>query len=419
MVQQYRPGGLKRPRLSLQIRTTTRTGRPVDAGDPTAFNTLSNAYVAAIETSSALPSEPMTAINTLQAFSIGTPAECKEAIPRVVTPYVASYPETPLTAQPMSPSRLELHYPSTMTATPPLSAESADAASSSFTFSPSDISCSPRPDCGSSLVAARRLPQMADLQPPYSHPRSLHSILRNSPLPPRTAIPPPSPRRQSLRLQEKAAKKSHMELLAEDTSPSSPCLTVESASVPLLGVTNNQVQGGIFPAQPAFPSATGSDDGMAGSEAQSSAESACGRKRRRTEKKRRWVWTIGQNDDEDESHMAADAAGGDLIRTPHTTMTTLGDDAETPTASIESSVDTESASSVMGSVVDASASDTCSVDWADEEEESPDADAASETGIDLKTPTAPRRLAGGVVKQDTPIPDLLRSRDTPVPPELV
>src|SRR5687767_15779113 len=46
----------------------------------------------------------------------------------------------------------------------------------------------------------------SDTLPPYNHPHSLHSILRNSPLPPRTAIPPPSPRRQSLRLAEKAAR---------------------------------------------------------------------------------------------------------------------------------------------------------------------------------------------------------------------
>ncbi|RDA83632.1 hypothetical protein CP532_2846 [Ophiocordyceps camponoti-leonardi (nom. inval.)] len=418
MAQQHRPGGLKRPRLSLQIRTTTsRTGRPVDPGDPTAFNTLSNAYVAAIETSSA---EPMTAINTLQAFSLATPAEPKKTMPRVVTPYVASYPETPLTAQPKSPSRLELHYPSTMTATPPQSAESAP--SSTFTFSPRDVS-SP------SSSTPRLPPQLQLHHPPYSHPRSLHSILRNSPLPPRTAIPPPSPRRQSLRLQEKAAKKvgynspltqeivtnqytkSHMELLAEDTSPSSPYMTMDSAGVPLLGVVDGQDQGRIFRAAPS--STAQADEDSTSLEAHASAT---GRKRRRMEKKRRWVWTIGQEDDEDEDETSC--AGTDASTAPASApQTVLGDDAETPTASIEDSVDTESASSA----VDASASDTCSVDWADEDDAYDDdvddegrGDRERESAsVDLKTPTAPPRLHDAVVKRDTPIPDLLLGRDTP------
>ncbi|RDA90732.1 hypothetical protein CP533_4033 [Ophiocordyceps camponoti-saundersi (nom. inval.)] len=408
MAQQHRPGGLKRPRLSLQIRTTPRTGRPVDPGDPTAFNTLSNAYVAAIETSSA---EPMTAINTLQAFSLATPAEPMRTMPRVVTPYVASYPETPLTAQPTSPSRLELHYPSTMTATPPLSAESAS--SSTFTFSPRDVSSSSTP----------RLPPQLH-HPPYSHPRSLHSILRNSPLPPRTAIPPPSPRRQSLRLQEKAAKKvgynspltqeivtnqytkSHMELLAEDTSPSSPCMTIDSASAPLLGAVNGQDQGRICRATTSTAQA---DDGLSSLDAQ---PSTIGRKRRRMEKRRRWVWTIGQEDDEEmgTSYPVTDA-GAVPSSAPHAN---LGDDAETPTASIEGSVDTESASSVM----DASASDTCSVDWADDDDadddkEVDDTKREDSASIDLKTPTAPSRLRDAIAKRDTPIPDSLLGRDTP------
>ena len=70
-------GVAKRPRLSLQIKTssscgsssgtptTTTTNRPASRGfslnpsDPTAFNTLSNAYVTAIERASTPVASPM------------------------------------------------------------------------------------------------------------------------------------------------------------------------------------------------------------------------------------------------------------------------------------------------------------------------------------------------------------------------
>lgn len=317
MASRQSPGASKRPRLSLQIKTSCAppSSYSLHPSDPTSLNTLSNAYLTAMARSS----EPITAINTLQAFTLATPADAGPVKSRIVTPYVASFPETPLTAHATSPSQLYLPWPSTRAATPPPSADMSDTApSSALTLSSSRARnlFAASPTDGPSLRPKRPL-CLSGL--PYSHPRTLHSILRNSPLPPRTAIPPPSPRRQSLRLQEKAAKKvgynspltqgivtnkytkSHIDLLGDEASPCSPALNTP------LAFTANEVEDGGQTPNPfgtVRRSLRATEPG-----AFTSAGPSGTRKRKRAEKKRRWVWTIGQDDDGDGAAAWPPAAG--------------------------------------------------------------------------------------------------------------
>ncbi|KAH7015234.1 hypothetical protein EDB80DRAFT_864653 [Ilyonectria destructans] len=459
----------KKPRLSLQIKTTcspaTRSSRSyaVDPRDPTAFNTLSNVYVTAIERSTPIQGEPITAINTLQAFTLATPVEYQDPKQRVVTPYVASYPETPLTAHATSPRPLEINYPSAMTATPPLSAGPIDpTASKVFSFSAADVSAKSaelskviRSEPPSSVRRAvpRNLAGLG-LQPPYTHPRSLHSILRNSPLPPPSSIPPPSPRRQSLRLQEKAAKKvgynnpltqdivnnkytkSHIDLLVEEASPHSPpCLPAPpQTSLDLaLAFHPNEIQDGGQTPGP-FEEMRRRMAGLGTGTPVASPVAAPGgiRKRKRKEKKRRWVWTIGQDDDDENAGGSivalrtepSNSKTVDEVKTPITAIPIVQMPEitylETPTPSIESA---DSASECQD--VEMSDSSSCLSEY-EERGLTP-----NEMDLDVKTPIAPHRHCSVVLdtNRDTPVPPELlvqdgnsnhpTNRDTPVPPDML
>jgi hypothetical protein len=491
--------GPKRPRLSLQTKTTSvttsrssRTAASFDPRDPTAFNTLSNVYFSTIERSAAQQSEPITAINTLQAFSISSPVEYsyKDPKQRVMTPYVANYPETPVTATSSSPPQpLEMRFPSTMTATPPLSAGTNEQSSSNaFSFSPADISA--RPPFRPSTTPVEPLPVQQrhtytfqrqyhnhGKELPYPHPQTpIHSILRNSPLPPKTAIPPPSPRRQSLRLQEKAARKvaynspltqeittqkytrSHVDLLLDDASASSPSM-MNIAQPPsdvvdvAMAYTANEIQDGGQTPGP-FEEMRRRVAGMG--MPLSPAGPAGVRKRKRKDKKRRWVWTIGEDDDgESKASVAAGASSAssssktqpqqyshqgssttsvnathdaaDDMATPMAPIPQITYLDETPTPSIES------AESLDDDQSDEEMSDISSITTEEEEERGL---TPSDFDGDLKTPTAPKRLHSSLSppsskKRDTPIPELAgqegsvsreqtpaaRTRDTPIPPE--
>lgn len=433
----------KKPRLSLQINPAVGPaaraprGFSVDPKDPTTFNTLSNAYVTAIERST-----PLTAINTLQAFSLNTPVEYKDSKMRVTTPYIANYPETPLSAHADSPLQpMQITYPSAMTATPPLSAGPADANSSKvFTFSPADTANSPaaQTQVSSPITPARRRPapyQLAGLglQPPYSHPRTLHSILRNSPLPPRTAIPPQSPRRQSLRLQEKANKKveyhspltqdivtqwytkSHIDLLAEEASPASPANLPSAEPLDLaMAFTAQEIEDGGQTPGP-YEEVRRRIAGLPTGTPTSPSGPNGIRKRKRKEKKRRWVWTIGQEEEEEveagsksleQAKPVEDEAKTPMGPVPQITYL------QTPTPSIESDV---SATTSASDSFDVEMSDTSSV-YSEERGLTP-----MDAELELKTPTAPKGLGLLMEKQekrDTPIPELTENRDTPVPPEM-
>jgi hypothetical protein len=283
------------------------------------------------------------------------------------------------------------------------------------------------------------------LKPPYTPSQARHSILRNSPLPPRTAIIPPSPRRQSQRLLEKAARRvgynspieqeiitnkytrSHIDLLSEDASPMSPGpMSAVSEDDPLdaaLAFTPNEVQdGGQTPGPFEVVRRRVAGSGPA------SPSSPMGiRKRKRKEKKRRWVWTIGQNEDEDDEDVggavaalraeaareAKAKAADDEARTPMAPVPQITFD-EIPTPSVES-VGSGSWSDYRDPDVDMT---DCSSVYSEDRGEDRSSLYPNDADIDMKTPTEPRRATEVLLaenKHDTPIPELNARRDTPVP----
>ncbi|RFU80986.1 hypothetical protein TARUN_1271 [Trichoderma arundinaceum] len=447
----------KRPRLSLKINTCSSldSGRPtrgfqVDPTDRTACNTLSNVYATAIERSTPVQSEPLTAINTLQSFSLKTPVEPRGPKLRIKTPYVAAFPETPTTETSGSPpQQMEIAFPSTMTPTPPMSAGAVDPSGpKAFSFSPKDLSsrtrgyavtspCSPVEPLLSRRYTA---PYITTAPAPYTHPLSLHSILRNSPLPPRTAIPP-SPRRQSLRLQEKAAKrvgynnpltqtiitnkytKSHIDLLVEEASPASPSFSPIGGDRAInlkQAFSPNEIENGGQTPGP-FEDMRRKLAALGGGASTSSPSETGGiRKRRKKEKKRQWVWTIGVADEEEEDDeriggaIAASRAEAATARARVRAKASQGDEAvprtvvpdiqmvpDTPTASIEGSAD---------SAIDIDMSDASSVVSEDAQGH---LGAPFGSELDMKTPTESRPQYNKR-KRDTPIPELAEAQDTPV-----
>ncbi|KAK7453885.1 hypothetical protein CaCOL14_001065 [Colletotrichum acutatum] len=469
----------RRPKLSLSIKTSpaphTRINKSfsvIDPKDPTTFNTLSNVYVTAIERSTPTASEPLTAINTSQTQPSRLQNGSKTPQLRIQTPYAVSYPETPLTAHPLSPGvAMEITFPSTMTATPPLSAGPVEPnqGPQMFGFSPIDtktpltaIGLIPnQPEARSQRRRNNNL-TLTGSKLPYTHPRSLHSILRNSPLPPPSAKTPISPRRQSLRLQEKAARrvaynspieqtittetytKSHIDLLVEDVvSPASPAAAAATAAAAETAPAPTQEEANaVLDLAMAFTSDETRDGGMtpgpfeemrrrmAGLAANSPPVSPSGGIRKRTkrkEKKRRWVWTIG-NQEEDEENLggavaalrAAEAAAAQtpVLSVPQrktvvapplmVEVQTCGD---LPTPSVETFEE------AAGEMEDVEMSDTSSVSY-----------SCSDRGLtpgdmemDLTTPTVPKRLVSQCDRLgsvDLINPDTGSRRDTPIPPDM-
>ncbi|KAK3901437.1 putative glucan 1, 4-alpha-glucosidase [Staphylotrichum tortipilum] len=377
----------KRPRLSLQIKALAngpsgRTSRciaaAVDVKSPTSFNTLSNVYATAVERSTPLQENPPTAILgrrpmlRLQTQDVAVPQQLAH------TPYLGPYLDTPLTAQPMSPAvamaaaaAYQICFPSAvMTATPPLSAQPPECPNGAqvFTFDPSIATATTTPATaippGAAPVvppAMLQMPRKRATMPasaggagglgakqlPYTHQRSLRSILRNSPLPPLSTRSPDSPRRQSLRLQEKAARRvaynspltqeittwqytrSHIDLLAEDATPVSPATSSSDDGDSLLDLAmadaaacNATRDGGQTPGP--FEEMRRRMANMHASTPITMSPTSSGgiRKRggKRREKKRRWVWTIGQDEDAEEADgepvTAVNSSAQDAAATP-------------------------------------------------------------------------------------------------------
>ncbi|OHE97060.1 hypothetical protein CORC01_07669 [Colletotrichum orchidophilum] len=449
----------RRPKLSLSIKTSpaphTRINKSfsvVDPKDPTIFNTLSNVYVTAIERSTPTVSEPLTAINTSQPQPSRLQNGSKTPQLRIQTPYAVSYPETPLTAHPLSPGvAMEITFPSTMTATPPLSAGPVEPnGPQMFGFSPVDTKT---PLTAIGLITNQLGPRserkrnnltLAGSKLPYTHPRSLHSILRNSPLPPSSAKTPVSPRRQSLRLQEKAARrvaynspieqtittntytKSHIDLLVEDVSPASPAPAQEPNTVLNLAMafTSDETRdGGMTPGP--FEEMRRR---MAGLAANSPPVSPSGgiRKRKRKEKKRRWVWTIG-NQEEDEENLggavaalraAEPAAAGAHMPVSSSSSSQKKPAAAAPTLEVQTCGDlpTPSVETFEEAGEDVEMSDTSS---------SVSCDRGLTPGdmeIDLVTPTVSKHLVSQsdrLGSADLINPETGSRRDTPIPPDMI
>ncbi|KAB5585332.1 hypothetical protein GE09DRAFT_1070285 [Coniochaeta sp. 2T2.1] len=314
----------RKPRLSLQIKAishcpTVRSSRTlaasIDPKSPTSFNTLSNVYVTAIERSTP---EPVTAIKTKPSLKLQTQATTKAS--QLSTPYRGPYLDTPQSAHPASPAVTAVMFPSAMTATPPMSAGAVESNPANPVFSFNNT----RETIPSSALLSPNTPRRrktfpnSQLKLPYTHPRNLHSILRNSPLPPLSTQSPTSPRRRSQRLQEKAARrvaynspleqtittqtyvKSHVDLLADDASPFSPYNPAEDPENVLdqtMAYTAGETRDGGQTPGP-FEEMRRRMAGLQASSPISPTGGIQKRGRKKKEKKRQWVWTIGADPDD-------------------------------------------------------------------------------------------------------------------------
>ncbi|KAG7285296.1 hypothetical protein NEMBOFW57_009918 [Staphylotrichum longicolle] len=349
----------KRPRLSLQIkalanggsgRTSRCVAAAVDVKSPTAFNTLSNVYATAVDRSTPVQENPPTAILGRRPVLRLQTKDATTTERSASTPYLGPYLDTPVTAQPISPAVVkQICFPSAaMTATPPLSAQPPEQNGAQvFTFDTTTPATALPPGVQPPVPAAqtskrRTAMSAAGTKLPYTHPRSLRSILRNSPLPPLSTKSPDSPRRQSLRLQEKAARrvaynspltqeittwrytKSHIDLLDEDATPISPCTsssddgdTSLDAAMADAASCDMTRDGGQTPGP--FEEMRRRMANMHASTPITLSPTSGGIRKRggkRREKKRRWVWTIGQ--DEDAEEQTGDATPATAILEPST-----------------------------------------------------------------------------------------------------
>lgn len=352
----------RRPRLSLQIkaiangssgRTSRSVAAHVDVKSPTSFNTLSNAYATAVDRSTPIQEHAPTGLlgggARRPSLRLQTQPQTQNTMAAKArgmhTPYLGPLLDTPLTAQPLSPAvtlAREVVFPSAMTATPPLSAQPPDNNGAQvFTFDLKNPFSSTN-GASKTPITATQVPQQQQkrrttlpagtLKLPYTHPRSLRSILRNSPLPPLSTQSPDSPNRRSLRLQEKAARrvaynspleqtittskyiKSHVDLLLNDDcetpiSPSSSSVTSDDSVLDATMSYSNTRDGGQTPGP--FEEMRRR---MANMPIALSPTSSGGiRKKARKEKKRRWVWTIGQDE---EGNDALPSTPGGLAAAP-------------------------------------------------------------------------------------------------------
>ncbi|KAI0532228.1 hypothetical protein GGR58DRAFT_190419 [Xylaria digitata] len=341
----------RRPRLTLQTKPThhgsgVRRGTydNVDIKSPTALNTLSNAYATAIERSTPTQSTPLTAIRLHHPLKLQTDPDTLQSHQQKVQIPSTYRPATPSSDNPISPTqKTEIVYPSTMTPTPPLSAEIVDSERRIFTFPSMEIGRQVMP---SPSVPSRRRVSFAGLGPtsaaPYSHNRSLHSILRNSPLQSATAKSPGSQRRHSIRLQEKAARrvgydspltqtittekytKSHIDLLVEEASPYTPSGVPEDCDMMLdltLAYSGDETKDGGQTPGP-FEEMRRRMTSLATETAARSPRPDGIHKRKRKEKKRKWVWTIGKEDEESESGATAILRAAEEASSARATNTT-------------------------------------------------------------------------------------------------
>jgi hypothetical protein len=331
------PSPPKRPRLSLQIKTPANaqtfgkssTALKTDGSltSPTAFNTLSNAYAAAIEAASPRTARPLPEMKKrtslrLETKIIARSADYVHPSQRTQTPgpFSITYPdtpssafpdETPTTAHPDTKPINSAIPPSTanvVTFTPPQSAGSDKPMTRVFTFAANTSTAVPN----SPKTPHRRGTLGVGVQgkaAPYTHPRALHSILRNSPLPPRTAQTPATPSRMSMRIANRANKKvgyndpltqtittnkyvkSHIDLLSEDSpfSAEDEKKELETLDVAMAYTGDETRDGGQTP---------GPFEEMRRRMAESDLETPGTRKRKRKEKKRKWEWTITSPEDE-------------------------------------------------------------------------------------------------------------------------
>ncbi|KAI1210607.1 uncharacterized protein F4807DRAFT_53432 [Annulohypoxylon truncatum] len=451
----------KRPKLSLQTKPSpgpsTRSARAlpnVNPRSPTSFNTLSNKYVTAIERSTPVQSTPITAINLLQPLKLQTdPDSLKARQSRVETPFTATLPDTPLSANPISPAQqMDIIFPSSMTATPPMSAGPVESSEpSKFTFAHADSKKQAYPY--SPAQSRRRVIYTAYGTPakaPYTRDRSLHSILRNSPLPPQSARSPITPTRQSRRLQEKANRhvgyvspltqtittekyiKSHVDLLADDASPYTPSPVAEDSDMILdlaMAYTGDETRNGGETPGP-FEEMRRRMNGL-GTDSPILSPSGRGvHKRKRKEKRRKWVWTIGQDDEETESGAIAALKAAAESSTPKNLAPTSVPVLRIPAPAPAKAATPEPVTAIQISVEPTGSESDITVDRMDVEMSDAESRLSSRAttphsvDLDMKTPIAlalntevPKVERLGSV--DPIDPETGTRRDTPIPPDLV
>lgn len=341
----------KRPRLSLQIKTPSSTltlGKSstalkgdIDPTSPTAFNTLSNAYAVAIENASPMTPRPMAGTIDSQArkptvlrLDTGNSVLQDGYLPpsqRTQTPgpFSIAYPDTPSSAfpslqcqSPMMLQPLSAKFSAHSSFTPPQSAgsQTENPGPRVFTFAANNIT-----DPGTPRTPRQRRSTIGSLAAPYTHPRALHSILRNSPLPPRTATTPATPSRMSLRIAQRQNKKvgyndpleqtittnryvkSHIDLLCEDSPQSAVDPEIQTIITldQTMAYTGDETRdGGQTP---------GPFEEMRRRMADSGIETPATRKRKRKERKRKWEWTLGADREEE-------SAASHATRTPLTAL---------------------------------------------------------------------------------------------------
>lgn len=342
----------KRPRLSLQIKTSssaitlgkssTALKGDVDPTSPTAFNTLSNAYAAAIENASPRTPRPPsgsldphtrkpTSLRLETSNFTSTRDGYLHPSQRTQTPgpFSITYPDTPSSAfpslqclTPINSQPLSAKFAPPSTFTPPQSAgsQTEQPVPRVFTFAANQ---SLNPD--SPRTPRQRRVTVGSHAAPYTHPRALHSILRNSPLPPRSSATPATPSRMSLRIARQQNKKvgyndpleqtittnkyvkSHIDLLSEDSPHSATDADVQTIITldQTMAYTGDETKdGGQTP---------GPFEEMRRRMADSGLETPATRKRKRKERKRKWEWTLGPERDEENAAMSG-------VRTPLTAL---------------------------------------------------------------------------------------------------
>ncbi|KAI1189585.1 hypothetical protein F5B17DRAFT_187931 [Nemania serpens] len=442
------PPHSRRPRLSLQTKPihhgpsvrSRNSFAHADPKSPTAFNTLSNVYVTAIERSTPTQSTPLTAIRLPPRLKLRTDSDTLWSHQqRVQTPSTA-LPNTPPSANPISPSQpMDIVYPSTMTPTPPLSAGPVDSGHPMFTFPSMETD---RQALHLPPTPTRRRVSFGGFSPvikaPYSHNGSLHSILRNSPLRPLGVKPPSSPRRKSVRLQEKAARrvgyespltrtittekytKSHIDLLVEEASPYTPSPVPEDTDIDLtLAYSGDEIKdGGLTPGP--FEEMRRQMTSLAAATPILSPRSDGVRRRKRKEKKRKWVWTIGKEDEGSENCAAAAlrAAVGEASTPKATTvtepLTAIQDSPATPGLELAIEGDDDHMDldvSETNTIHSSRAVTPCGIDH---DAETPSTD--HNLVVSLESSLAKNEH---IASAEQPDPEAGNRRDTPIPPDLV
>ncbi|KAI1427924.1 hypothetical protein F5Y12DRAFT_97688 [Xylaria sp. FL1777] len=457
------PGQSRRPRLTLQTAPTRGSGvqsrrsyANVDIKSPTALNTLSNVYATAIERSTPTQSTPLTAIKLHQPLKLRTDPETLRSHQKIIQTSFTTRPDTPLSDNPMSPAqKIEIVYPSTMTPTPPMSAEIVDSECRMFTFPSMEIDRRVVPP---SPVSTRGRVSYPGLGPmvaaPYSHNRSLHSILRNSPLQPSSAKSPISSRRKSVRLQEKASRrvgygspltqtittekyiKSHIDLLAEDASPYTPSPMPEDSDRMLdlnMAYSGDETKDGGQTPGP-FEEMRRRMTSLATETPVLSPKSDGVQKRKRKDKRRKWVWTIGKDDEESGSGATTTlpAAAGEAVTSRTTSAIALepvqADRAETPEPLTAIKTRAEWAASASHLTIE---TDGDCMDVDTPQTSNPQTDKAATLNsveLDLKLPATAHQLASPEMtppkrqRLDSADPansDAGSRRDTPIPPDCI